>query len=68
MSIFFEVDVVTTSTLLVEMQDGETAEMAQKVAANEANYTGSISVESARHVTGSDLTRARSHCDDTISL
>jgi hypothetical protein len=68
MSIFFEVDVVVEAKLLVEMNDGETAEMAQKVAVEDSNFVGSITAKSAKLVSGVELMKARERCSDTIDL
>jgi hypothetical protein len=68
MSIFFEVEVKVTAKLLVEMNDGETAEMARNVAIKESNFVGDVKAWDVTEVSGIDLTQARDCCDDTIDL
>lgn len=68
MSVFFEVTVKATARLLVEMDEGQTAEEALAVAVSESRMIGDITAENARLIAAENLGESRRHCDDVISL
>jgi hypothetical protein len=68
MSKFFEVEIIVTAKLLVEMEDNQTAEMALTVAVEESSFIGDVTAKNAKLVSGVDLVKSRQHCCDTINL